>query len=102
MYFGKDVLGCTPPFIDLNFNLSILIAPLSNLLRFVLPSKHLARCNWPLPKRAGGWGRINTAMALGIVWRDRIQSINQLIDRSIDQSINQTIKHKCFGSTIVV
>ena len=33
--------------------------------------------DWPLPKRAGSWVRIATTMALGIVWRDRNQSIHQ-------------------------
>ena len=43
--------------------------------------------NEPLPKPAGSWVRINTAMALGIVWMDRIQA--------------RTSK-KCRGNTIAV
>ena len=35
------------------------------------------KSNWPLPKRAGSWLRITTAMALGILWRDRNQLIKQ-------------------------
>ena len=45
---------------------------------------------WPLPKRAGSWVRLITAMALGIVWGERIQSIDQ------------ASKQKCRGSTIAV
>ena len=44
--------------------------------------------NRPLPKRAGSWVRINTTMALGIVWRDRIRA--------------RTRKKKCRGSSIAL
>ena len=45
---------------------------------------------WPLQKGVGSWVRITTTVALGIVWRDRIQSINQ------------SFKQKCRSSTISV
>ena len=37
---------------------------------------------WPSQKGAGSWVRITTTVALGIIWRDRIQSINQSINHS--------------------
>ena len=42
--------------------------------------------NWPLPKRAGSWVRITTAMALGIVWR--WDSINQSSKKKMPRQYN--------------
>ena len=49
--------------------------------------------NWPLPKRAGSRVRITSAMALVIIGRDKIRSINQSIHPSIHQSIHQSSKN---------
>ena len=59
--------------------------------------------NWPSPKRAGSWVQINTPMALGIVWRNRIR-VQQYNFRvlAIQTAIIVAVRQFCLAFVLVL